>query len=149
VKPAGAAVQSKPNLRHRILVVEDDDDIRRLNAEVLINFGYQVDAAENGSVAWDNLQNKNYDLVVTDNDMPKVSGVELLKKLHAARMALPVIMATGKLPKDEFTRQPWLHPAAMLLKPYTSVEFLEKVQEVLRETGNDCREIAPPLRFEF
>ena len=56
--------------------------------------------------------------MVTDNEMPKVTGVDLLKKLHAARMAVPVIMATGALPVDEFTRYPWLQPAAMLIKPW-------------------------------
>ena len=45
-----------------------------------------------------------------------MSGVELLKKMHAARMGLPTIMATGTVPNGEFTRNPWLQPAATLLK---------------------------------
>jgi DNA-binding response OmpR family regulator len=147
-KPAGAGVQSTPNSPHRILVVEDDEDIRRLNAEVLINSGYHVDAAEDGSVAWDNLQLNSYDLVITDNEMPKVSGVELFKKLRAAHMALPVIMATGKLP-DVLTRCSWAYPAVMLLKPYTSTEFLETVQEVLRVTECATNEIVPPPSLQF
>ena len=100
--------------------------------EILIDSGYHVDAAEDGAVAWDTLQVNSYDLLVTDNDMPKMSGVELIKKLHAARVALPVILATGSLPKEEFTRHPWLQPAATLLKPYTAVEFLGTVKNVLR-----------------
>jgi hypothetical protein len=55
----------------------------------------------------------------------------LIKKLHAARVALPVIMATAGLPHQEFTRQPWLRPAATLLKPYTIAEFLGTVRSVL------------------
>src|ERR1700722_8747805 len=90
-----SAAQCQASLRHRILVVEDDEDMRRLNTEVLKQFGYQVDAVEDGAIAWDTLQRNKYDLVVTDNAMPNLSGVELLRKLHAARMALPVIMATG------------------------------------------------------
>ncbi|MGA2556670.1 MAG: response regulator, partial [Verrucomicrobiota bacterium] len=90
--------QARPT--HRILVVEDDGDIRRINTEVLTHSGYEVDAAEDGAAAWETLQRQRYDLMVTDNDMPKVSGVELLHKLHAARMALPVIMATGQLPRE-------------------------------------------------
>ena len=86
---------AKPTPRHRILVVEDDADIRQLNTEALSQCGYHVDAAQDGAVAWDTLQASRYDLMVTDNDMPKVTGVELLKKLHAARLAVPVIMATG------------------------------------------------------
>jgi DNA-binding response OmpR family regulator len=116
---------------HRILVVEDDGDIRRLNTEVLLQSGYHVDSASDGAVAWDTLQQKNYDLMVTDNEMPKVTGIDLLKKLCAARVALPVIMATGVAPKDEFARHPWLQPAALLLKPYTVDELLWVVKEVL------------------
>ena len=115
----------------RILVAEDDTLIRQLNTEMLINSGYRVDAAEDGAVAWDALQATRYDLLITDNGMPNVTGVDLLKKVHAARLALPVIMATGELPKKEFTQFPWLQPDAVLLKPYTMPEFLGAVKEVL------------------
>jgi DNA-binding response OmpR family regulator len=69
--------------------------------------------------------------------MPKVSGVDLLKKLRAARMVLPVIMATGTLPKEELARYPWLQPAATLLKPYTSEDMLRTVKRVLREAAGN------------
>jgi two-component system, cell cycle sensor histidine kinase and response regulator CckA len=68
----------------RILVVEDDISIRRLRTEMLIRSGYQVDAAADGAAGWKALQGKSYDLVITDNFMPKVTGVEMVKKLHAA-----------------------------------------------------------------
>jgi len=51
-------------------------------------------------------------------------------------MALPVVMATGTLPKEEFTRQPWLQPAAMLPKPYTAEEMLRTVKKVLHEADS-------------
>jgi len=91
-----------------------------------------VDAAEDGAAAWDTLQRARYDLLVTDNDMPKVSGVELLHKIHAARIALPVILATAMPPRDEFTQYPWLQPAALLIKPYSFHELLGTVRDVLR-----------------
>ena len=114
-------------------MVEDDHAIRQLNTEMLKRSGYEVDAAEDGAAAWAALNNHSYDLLVTDNVMPKVTGVELLKKLRAARLALPVIMATGALPTQEFARYPWLEPAATLLKPYTAAELLRTVKKVLRE----------------
>ena len=117
----------------RILVVEDDSGLLRLNAEVLKRSGYDVDAAEDGAAAWDAFQFNRYDLLVTDNKMPKVSGFELLKKLQAAGVVMPVIMATGELPEEEFTQYPWLQPGAILLKPYTIVELLGTVRKVLRE----------------
>ena len=86
------------NLPRRILVAEDDPSIRRLNRKMLIDSGYHVDAAEDGAAAWEALLATNYDLLITDNNMPKVTGVDLLKKVHATRMAMPVVMATGICP---------------------------------------------------
>jgi CheY-like chemotaxis protein len=139
--------QRNPNPRQRILVVEDDPLIRRVNSEVLIYSGYHVDAAEDGAAAWDALQLNNYDLLITDHDMPKVTGVDLLKKVHATRLALPAIMATGTLPTWEFTLCPWLYPAAILLKPYTFDELLGTVKEVLHATVSARAEGAPPTNW--
>ena len=127
-----------------ILVVEDEPDIRQLNTEVLIDFGYKVDAAEDGMAAWQALNSDGYDLLITDHDMPKVSGLELLKKLHAARMALPVIMVSATLTAAELKRNPWLQIHETLLKPYTVVELLGKVKEVLRTTSVVRAPAAPP-----
>lgn len=130
-KSDNAALRCQASPPHRILVVDDEPCIRQLNTKVLIDSGYHVDAAEDGAVAWDDLQVNSYDLLVTDNNMPKMSGVELIRKLHDARVALPVIMATAALPKEELTRYPWLQPVATLLKPYTAAEFLGTVKNVL------------------
>jgi DNA-binding response OmpR family regulator len=135
-EPASAPPQGQTNPCQCILVVEDDGDIRRLNTGALIDSGYRVDAIEDGAAAWDALQVNSYDLLVTDHSMPKLSGLELLKKLHAAHMALPVIMATGTMPAWEFALHPWLLPAAMLFKPYTVDELLGTVKKVLHEANS-------------
>src|SRR4029077_10352056 len=100
-EPAGVPLQYPTKRPCRILVADDDRDIRRLNARVLEQSGYQVDTAEDGAAAWEVLQIKAFNLLITDNDMPKLTGVELVRKLRSARMALPVILATGKLPATE------------------------------------------------
>ena len=92
---ANTVPRPQPNPRPRILVVEDDAVMRELNRSALTECGYHVDIAEDGAAAWAALQLNSYDLMITDNGMPKVSGIDLLKKLHAAHMALPVIMATA------------------------------------------------------
>jgi DNA-binding response OmpR family regulator len=135
IEPDAGSPAPQKSPPHRILVVDDDCDMRQFNVEVLVQSGYHVDAAKDGAVAWALLQEANYDLLVTDNDMPKVSGIELLKTLHAARRALPVIMATGAFPQDEFTRHPGIQPAAIIIKPYTVEKFLGTVKEVLLTTG--------------
>src|SRR5664279_651698 len=132
----GAALQRQPNPPRRILVVDDEPLLRRLNTEVLVDAGYRVDTAEDGADAWDTLQLNSYDLLITDNEMPNVSGVDLLKKLRAARMDMPVIMVTGTFPQEAFAHHPWLQPAATLLKPYTIEELLGTVQTVMRETDS-------------
>jgi DNA-binding response OmpR family regulator len=142
--PAKAPPQGEPSFRQRILVVEDDAAIRQVNSEVLTYCGYHVDVAEDGVAAWDALQLKSYDLMVTDNEMPKVTGIKLLQKIQAARLALPVIMATGAPPDEELLRHRLTPPAKTLLKPYTFDQLLTAVKEVLRAASDSLGEIATP-----
>jgi DNA-binding response OmpR family regulator len=120
-----------PNPSRRILVVEDDLWTRQFSAKALIHAGYEADAAEDGADAWEMLNAARYDLLITDNTMPRVTGVELLRMLHSARIALPVIMATGSLPAHEFEQSPWLTPTATLLKPFVLADLLATVRAVL------------------
>ncbi len=117
--------------RKNILVVDDEPSMRRLNNQILARSGYQVDVAEDGASAWDMLQIKQYDLLITDQDMPKVSGLQLLQKLYAACKHLPAILATGKLPLEELHRHPWLPIEAILIKPYTFDQLVTTVKNVL------------------
>jgi len=131
--PASARSGHGTNPPRRILMVEDDLTMRLLNTEVLSGSGYHVDTAEDGDVAWETLQRNRYDLMVTDNNMPKVSGVELVKKVRAARMALPIILVSGMMPTEELKQHPWLQIDALLAKPFSSSELVKKVEEVLSE----------------
>jgi DNA-binding response OmpR family regulator len=142
-EPGNATLQGPLNPARRILVVDDEASIRRLVSGTLANSGYDVDAAENGADAWEALQVNHYDLLITDNNMPKVSGVELLQRLHATRMELPVIMATGTLLAEEFARNPCLEPAATLLKPYSIAELMETVKAVLCAVSESHKQIDP------
>jgi two-component system OmpR family response regulator len=142
--------QCQTSPRHRILVVEDEPDLLCLNAEVLKTSGYKVDTAEDGKAGWKVLHAvrhapESYDLLITDHEMPGLTGLALIQKVRAARMALPVIIATGRLPPEElFSRYPWLQPAAMLPKPYSVEQLLGTVEAVLRTASGDRRQIAPP-----
>jgi DNA-binding response OmpR family regulator len=118
---------------YRILVVDDDSDTRQLSVDVLADSGYDVEAAKDGADGWKALQADNYDLVITDNKMPRMTGVEMIEKLRYARMAVPVIMATGNLPVYEFVRKPWLRPDAALQRPFSNEDLLATVKSVLRE----------------
>ena len=135
-EPAGLANQVALPTRRRILVVDDDVSTRRLETVVLIQSGYQVDVAEDGAAAWEALNTDRYDLLITDHNMPKVTGVELLQKLHGAHITVPVIMATGSFPHDEFAESPWLQPATTLLKPYSVEKLLGAVKAILHGRGD-------------
>jgi DNA-binding response OmpR family regulator len=146
--PARAALQCPTNPPQRILVVEDDAEIRRLNSEVLTESGYQVDAAEDGVEAWHALNTKHYDLMITDNNMPIVTGLELIKKLRAEDMTLPVILMSGTMPTEELEQHPWLQIQATLIKPYTLAELFKTVKEVLVTTSDACEQNTLPLNWQ-
>lgn len=106
--------------------------------EVLTTFGYDVDAAADGAAGWEAIQANHYDLIVTDNHMPKMSGIEMIEKLRSAHRTTRVIMATGHLPVFEIARQPWLTPDATLQQPFSVEELLATVRKVLgSDDGND------------
>lgn len=109
---------------------------------VLAHSGYHVDAAEDGAIAWAALQAKPYDLLITDHNMPKVTGVELVRYLRSANMALPVVMVTGTVPAHELAQNPSLQLAATLEKPFAIAELLDTVENALRATrGRASRSI--------
>lgn len=116
----------------RILVVDDDNDRRQLSVDVLVHAKFEVDAAHDGLDGWELLRAKHFDLVITDNKMPRMTGVELIEKLRHTRLPLPVIMATSQLPILEFERKPWLLPDAVLKKPFSNDDLLVTVKKVLR-----------------
>jgi DNA-binding response OmpR family regulator len=68
--------------------------------------------------------------------MPKLSGIELVKKVRSARMTLPIILASGALPTEELERSPCLQLAAALQKPIAIDELLKTVKKVLSGKAN-------------
>jgi len=132
-QPDGTSFQTETRSRRRILVVEDDRDLRQINAMVLYHAGYHVDIAEDGASAWKALLAGQYDVLITDNTMPGVTGLELIKKVRSEEMPLLVILASGTAPTEELNRHPWLQLDAVLLKPYTPEAVLDAVEKVLCE----------------
>jgi DNA-binding response OmpR family regulator len=146
-EPAGASVRCQAHPRHRILVVDEDSDLCRLYADVLALPGCRVDAAEDGAAGWEALQVNNYNLLITEHSLPKLTGVELVRKLRAARMAVPVVMAAIRLPTYELARNPSLQLAATLVKPFTVDALLDTVKNVLRVTDSLREQLVPRLNW--
>jgi DNA-binding response OmpR family regulator len=76
--------------------------------------------------------------------MPRLTGVELVRKLRSARMAVPVVMAAVRLPTQELAGNPPLQLAALLPKPFYISELLQTVRAVLRATESFPEQIASP-----
>lgn len=117
----------------RLLVVDDDLASRKSLAMRLEKRGYQVDAAEGAAAALEKVLRKHYDLVLLDQRMPEMSGLDLLKLLRATHSEtdLPVIMVTGA--DDHGTIVAALHEGAndYVIKPVSGPEIVARVQAQL------------------
>jgi len=82
----------------RVLIVDDSLTVREIEKKLLESRGYLVDVAVDGVDGWNIVRNGNYDLVVSDVDMPRMNGIELIKliKADASLRALPVMMVSYK-----------------------------------------------------
>ena len=140
---AGALVQYQRSPPHRILVVDDNSDLRQLYADALAHPGCLVDAAQDGAAAWEALQANHYNLLITEHSLPRLTGVELVRKLRAAHMALPVVLAAGRLPTHELARNPSLQLAATLMKPFAVDALLDTVKKVLNATVSPRQQPQP------
>jgi two-component system sensor histidine kinase and response regulator WspE len=101
----GGEVGSESSAPH-ILVVDDSHTVREMERRLLVRAGYQVTTAQNGQEAWNLLRLNDYDLLISDIDMPQMNGIELVSKVRAnARLArMPVIILSYK-GRDEDRRR--------------------------------------------
>ena len=132
---AAAASPAPAHFARHILLVEDESAILQFSTAVLVHGGYQVTAVEGCEAAWEAIQSASYDLLVTDNKMPGMSGLELVSKLRSAQIWLPIVVASGGVEAEEFTQNQSLQPAIALPKPFTAKQLLETVAEALRRAG--------------
>lgn len=84
--------------RKSILVVDDSITVREMERKLLENRGYRVEIAVNGVDAWNAIRTSRYDLVISDIDMPRMDGIELVKRLknHPTLHSIPVIIVSYK-----------------------------------------------------
>ncbi len=123
---------------HRILLVDDDSVNRTLAKALLIKRGFDVTEAEDGSVALGRLQDgEDYDLMVLDLDMPKVSGGEVLKHVRStlATATLPVVVLTGTNDPDAEVRLMEHGADDYIRKPIDAPRFVARIRAALRRAG--------------
>jgi len=79
----------------RILIIEDDEEMRSLLEDFLKDEGYEADSADNGSEAFGRLAQEPFDLVITDIRMPGLTGLDILSSVKNFQPKLPVIVITS------------------------------------------------------
>jgi two-component system sensor histidine kinase and response regulator WspE len=89
--------------RKQILVVDDSITVREVERKLLENRGYQVDVAVDGMEGWNAVRSRSYDLVISDIDMPRMNGIELIKqiKTHSRLRSIPVIVVSYRDREDD------------------------------------------------
>lgn len=116
----------------KILIAEDDRELRLLFSHVLEKNGYAVRGVENGEEALASLKNDYYDLVISDIMMPVMDGYELVNSLRAAGYSMPVMMITAKDAFDDM-RQGFLSGSDdYMVKPINVNEMVLRVTALLR-----------------
>jgi DNA-binding response OmpR family regulator len=122
--------------RPRLLYVDDDPLLASIGKLALARAGYEVDIAGDGVSAWEAMNRVAYHLLVTDNDMPGLTGVELIALARCAGMRLPIVMASGSCAGISDSSDAGSKPLAFLPKPFVLETLLETVDLLLR-TSNE------------
>lgn len=121
----------------RILVVEDEKHLNRLVTEALADAGYSVDSCFNGAEALEYMACAAYDVVVLDIMMPKMNGLELVKRLRARGDATPVLFLTSRDSLADRVEGLESGGDYYLVKPFDFPELLAVVRVMTRKyTGN-------------
>jgi two-component system cell cycle response regulator CpdR len=115
----------------RILHADDEPMICRTVARVLERAGYTVVTANDGPKAWEALKTDPFDLLITDDEMPHLRGVELVLKVRQHGLNLPVTIASSPFEFFAILGKGCLHTAQMLPKPFSSQELIEAVESCL------------------
>jgi DNA-binding response OmpR family regulator len=109
----------------KILVVDDEPEVRQLMEHFLTDRGYEVRIVENGRLALEALDTFTPDVVLLDMHMPEMDGLETLKRLGARSPSLPVIMITVNEDIETTSRLLQLGAADYVPKPF-NLEYLEQ-----------------------
>ena len=125
----------------KFLVVDDFSTMRRIVRNLLKELGFSnVDEAEDGVVALSKLRSTNFDFVVSDWNMPNMTGIDLLRAIRAdaALKHLPVLMVTAEAKKENIIEAAQAGANGYIVKPFTAATLDEKLNKIfvtLQKTG--------------
>ena len=126
------------NKNLKFLIVDDFSTMRRIVRNSLKELGYtNVDEAEDGVAAFNKLRTTHFDFVVSDWNMPNMSGIELLKAIRADAnlKSLPVLMVTAEAKKENIIEAEEAGANGYVLKPFTIATLEQKLNEIFEKMG--------------
>ncbi|WP_411744223.1 chemotaxis response regulator CheY [Reinekea sp.] len=117
----------------KILVVDDFSTMRRIVKNLLRDLGFtNTQEADDGTTAWPMLQSSDFDFVVTDWNMPGMTGIELLQKIRADDRLkdIPVLMVTAEAKRDQIVAAAQAGVNGYVVKPFTAAALKEKIEKI-------------------
>lgn len=127
-------------MQRKILIVDDDNEIRELLEFDLAQSGYVVDTASNGMEGLNKALNNYYDIVLLDVMMPKMNGYDVCKNIRKTKPDLPVLLLTAKGTIDDKTQGFDCGADDYLVKPFDIQEVLLRVRALLRRKTDTNKE---------
>ena len=122
-----------------ILLVDDDDQVRRATRSILTDYGYTVVEAENGrkavQIILENIH--SIQLLITDQMMPEMSGTALVENISRLQIDLPVLLISGYITEDEIGKYSLDKNVTFLRKPFQPQVLASRVRDVLERPARD------------
>ena len=117
----------------KILIVDDFSTMRRIIKNLLRDLGFNnTDEADDGNTGLPKLQSGNYDFLVTDWNMPDMTGIDLLRAVRADEKlkSLPVLMVTAEAKKEQIVMAAQEGVNGYIVKPFTAQTLKEKIEKI-------------------
>jgi len=122
----------------KILVVDDFSTMRRIVKNLLRELGFtNLDEADDGQTAWPKLKAGNYDFLVTDWNMPGMTGIDLLKEVRAnpATAKMPVLLVTAESKREQIIEAAQAGVNGYIIKPFTAATLKEKIDKIFARSA--------------
>ncbi|MFA5515864.1 MAG: response regulator [Desulfuromonadales bacterium] len=121
--------------KNKILIVEDEESLLKLESILLTSKGFDVKGVPNGQAALDSIAEEPPDLVLLDIMLPEIDGFEVCRRIKADPVTkhLPVIMLTAKKSREDMARGEKVGADWYITKPFKSAMVIETIQRFLNK----------------
>jgi len=134
----GSRAPARAPVSARILIVEDDVSLGKFLSRALKQKLFSVEISLDGEVAWEALQNSIYDLVILDLNLPRMDGMELLKRVRLTQPALPLLVLTARNRTEDMVLALEQGADDCLIKPFSLLELLARIGGLLRRGSSSA-----------